>query len=84
MPMIKPLQLPLSVEKKKRHKFREFFLVKFDLDCMSRTAIIPVKTNGSGDIRGSAFSDGLAIQPEDQDLIEAKTNVSFIPWVSSK
>lgn len=84
MPMIKPLQLPLSVEKKKRHQFREFFPVKFDLDCMSRTAIIPVKTNGSGDIRGSAFSDGLAIQPEDQDRIEAKTNISFIPWVSSK
>lgn len=76
---LQPLFFPLAAEKIKKSKFDEYFPCK--IKSVNKTiALLPMKMNGSGDISATMGSDGIALHPEVQDVMEENAVVEFYMW----
>lgn len=73
----RPLQKQwLNQDHAKKHRLTEFLPVKFGL-----SGVVPMKYNGSGDIRAGLDADGLVIHPSSSNLLPAGDSVDFVPFV---
>jgi molybdopterin molybdotransferase len=72
------LQLPLSVQKKKKTSFDEFFPCRLIND--KGTEVVPANFNGSGDISAMLGSDGFAWHSRTAETLEEGQIVSFFYW----
>lgn len=70
--------LPLAQEKKKKVKLDEFFPCK--LENMTKTQILPLHFNGSGDITATLGSDGIGLHTIAHENLSKDTKIQFFPW----
>jgi len=74
--VLNPFKLPFSGNRSKKGTLAEYFPVKRNLE----STITPVKTNGSGDIKATAYSDGIALHPADISELSTGNCIDFYPW----
>ncbi|MCP5499822.1 MAG: molybdopterin molybdotransferase MoeA [Leptospiraceae bacterium] len=79
LPEKKPLFLPLAETKRKRHGFRDYFPVRMQ-NLENKTYLETVSFNGSGDIRASLFSQGLAFLDEKVNEAQKGESLPFYFW----
>lgn len=75
---VEPLRIPLSVGRKKKISFDEFFPAK--LSNSPSLQIIPASFNGSGDITAIQHADGIAHHPALMNELEPETLLNFYSW----
>ncbi len=69
--------LPLDIERTKKSDMTEYFPVRIS---DHKNGLIPCHSNGSGDIRVTMFSHGIALHPVQTPYLSAGTPVRFYPW----
>lgn len=71
-----PIKLPFSGNRTKKGTLQEYFPVKINSD----STLATVKSNGSGDIKATLFSDGIAMHPAEKTQISQGDLLEFYPW----
>lgn len=79
MEIIAPMYFPLFNEKIKRTKFTEYFPCKISTK-EKTTGLISKRMNTSGDISATLHSDGIAVHPEETEIIKENTMIEFYFW----
>lgn len=79
MKKIAPLYFPLFNEKNKKSKFTEYFPCKI-VTKDNNTGLVSNRMNTSGDISATLYSDGIAVHPEETDILKENTKVEFYFW----
>ncbi|MDH4127575.1 MAG: molybdopterin molybdotransferase MoeA [Spirochaetota bacterium] len=74
---IKPIDVPISNERKKNGNREEYFPCKYDNNNKILNAI---QFNGSGDISATLNSDGLGVHPADENHLESGKIIKYYPW----
>jgi molybdopterin molybdotransferase len=81
LPRLEPMLLPFNGTRKKKSKLDEFFPCQIT-QAHSMTAITPILFNGSGDIKATLNSNGIAHHPADTETIHNGDLIHFSPWIS--
>ena len=75
------LYFPIAEDRIKTDRRLEFFPCRLlTVKNETKTSIIPVKNNGSGDIRASYHTDGFGIHPGENMLLKTGQFIEFYPW----
>ncbi len=69
--------LPVDIERIKKSDMDEYFPVRIS---EHKNSLIPCHSNGSGDIRVTMFSHGIALHPAGIPCLSPGTPVQFYPW----
>jgi molybdopterin molybdotransferase len=77
LPQSSHFLLPLLQERKRKIKFDEFFPCQLITEGF--TGLMPLKSNGSGDIRATLWADGFALHPPDAEIIPKMEIIPFFP-----
>lgn len=72
-----PLKLPLMEVRRKRSSFDEFFNVKLNREKMGLEICW---SNGSGDIRATTLSSGIALHPGELKELKSGQKIDYFPW----
>lgn len=71
------IMLPIGIERTKKSTMDEYFPVRIS---DHKNSLIPCHSNGSGDIRVTMFSQGIALHPSGIPSLAPGTPVQFYPW----
>jgi molybdopterin molybdotransferase len=79
MTPLKTFHFPLHLSRKRQSRFDEYFpAVLCEVD--NRVCVNTVPYNGSGDVRATAHSDGIALHPVSSERLEQQDHILFYPW----
>lgn len=82
MQPLRPVYHPLDNPRISRSSFEEYFPVVLH-ESFRQMRVRPVTCNGSGDIRATAYSEGIALHPAGVRQLEQDEPVAFFPWDTS-
>jgi molybdopterin molybdotransferase len=74
------LFVALLYPKNKSTRLDEFFPCRL-ISKNNTNYLLPVTFNGSGDITATCHSDGIALHPSGEQILNAKTPVEFLRWM---